>query len=294
MSESEHAEDVNNWKNKRVSNLTSENGWLTLCGLFWLKDGKNRVGYENENEVILPKSGNYIADILVNDGSATLEVVSGHELFIVSGKSKTLVTAPTTLQHDDDGKQDSTLIQVDNTSVTFYVIKRGAKLAVRVKDSQNEARTQFKGLTYFPLSYSARVIATYHPYTPHKPLSIKTVLDMESGEVSPGYLEFEWSDGKTYKLDTIVENPTDKDFFILLKDKTSGKDTYGMRYLLVPIPPCYFSGGSKDDNKTAIDFNKLYNPPCVFTNFATCPLPPQQNILPFRIEAGELAYGGHF
>jgi len=289
ISDSQHAEEVENWKIKRVANLTSENGWLTLCGLFWLKEGRNRVGNENETDVIVPNAGKHIADLVVTNFITTLEVVPGGELFIIEGNNKKLITEPISLKHDDDGKQQATLIQVDSTTVSFFIIKRGDKLAVRVKDSSNEARKSFKGLTYFPLNHSARVLATFHPYSPFKELPIKTVLDMDANEKSPGYLEFKWNE-TTYKIDTIHESPDDKEFFLILKDKTCGKETYGMRYLVVPIPPSFFGSTNPEDNKTVIDFNKLYNPPCCFTHFATCALPPPQNIYPFRIEAGEKLY----
>jgi len=287
ISEAQHAQEVENWKIKRVANLTNENGWLTLCGLFWLKEGKNRVGNENETDVIVPNTGKYIANLMINNTSATLEIITG-ELFVLEGNNKKIITQPISLQHDDDGKQQATIIQVDD-SVSFFVIKRGDKLAARVKDKSNESRKSFKGLTYFPLNHSARIMATFHPYVPLKELQMRTVLDMDANEKSPGYLEFTWNE-HTYKIDMIHENPGDTDFFVILKDKTSGKETYGMRYLLVPMPPSYLGSNNPLDNKTVIDFNKLYNPPCCFTHFATCALPPPQNIYPFRIEAGEKLY----
>jgi len=296
FSETELAAEIENWKNTRVKNLTSETGWLTLCGLFWLKEGKNKVGTENDNEIILPlnippNSSKYIADIVVSNNVPSLEPVPGSELFILESNEKKLITSSTPLKHDDDGKQPPSTIQVDDSSVSFFIVLRGDKLAVRVKDSMNEARRHFKGLTYFALNPAARVTAVFHPYSPHKTLSVKTVLDMDTDQVSPGYLEFKWTDGNTYKIDTILEAPDDKEFFVILKDKTSGKETYGMRYMLVKIPDGFRSGSlSEADNTTIIDFNKLYNPPCCFTHFATCPLAPQQNNLPFRLEAGEKIY----
>jgi len=292
VSEVEHIAEVEAWQKNRIANLTSDSSWLTLCGLFWLKEGKNVAGNDNENDVIVPKCEKHIANIIVtNREQVSLEPLHGsNKLFTVESDKKKEVLETVELQHDDDSKRSSTLVQVDDGTVTFFIIKRGNRVAVRVKDKLNEARVRFKGIDHFPVNPQARLIATFHPYTPWKELPIKTVLDMDAPEKSPGYLEFVW-DGNSYKIDTILESPTDKELFIIIKDKTSGKETYGMRYLLVPTPASLFDTASPG-NKVVIDFNKLYNPPCSFTHFATCPLPPPQNVLPFRIEAGEKKYEG--
>lgn len=98
-------------------------------------------------------------------------------------------------------------------------------------------------------------------------------------------------DGIAYTLATILESPTDTDFFMIFKDKTNGKETYGMRYLLCSVPESW-TNPSSQDNRVVLDFNRSYNPPCSFTDYAACPVPPAQNSLPIRIEAGELKYSG--
>jgi uncharacterized protein len=170
-------------------------------------------------------------------------------------------------------------------TVRFQIIKREPRYAVRVKDSQAETRTNFKGLEYFPLDSKWRVEARFEPYNPMKKIPIDDVTGRKSDSDSPGALAFT-VDGKEYRIDPILEEGSDE-LFIIFRDATSKDATYGAgRYLYAKKPG--------PDGKVIVDFNKAYNPPCAFTPYATCPLPPQQNRLPFRIEAGEKKYaGGH-
>ena len=166
-------------------------------------------------------------------------------------------------------------------SVLFYVIERAGKLAVRVKDSQSEARREFHGLEYFPIDPSWRIEARFEPYDPPRPISVPNVLGHQDTEKSPGALVFERA-GQTYRLDPVLERG-ETDYFVIFGDATNGKETYGAGRFLYVKPPV--------DGKTIIDFNKAYNPPCVFTDYATCPLPPAQNRMKVRVEAGEKEYG---
>jgi len=169
-------------------------------------------------------------------------------------------------------------------TLIINIVKRSDRIGVRVKDSsQAAARLQFKGLEYFPTDPRWRVEARLEPYQPAKVIPITNVLGMTSDETSPGALAFE-VDGKTYRIDPILEKG-ETDYFIMLADDTTGRETYGAgRYLYVSPPD--------PSGKVVIDFNKAYNPPCAFTPYATCPLPPRQNHLPLRIEAGEKKYVG--
>jgi len=163
------------------------------------------------------------------------------------------------------------------------IVKRGDKVGVRVKDTESETRREFKGLEYYPIDPKWRIEARLEPYTPPKAIPITNVLGITEDETSPGALAFE-VDGKTYRIDPILEKG-ETDLFVMIADQTTGKETYGAgRYLYVSPPDA--------NGKVVIDFNKTYSPPCAFTNFATCPLPPQQNHLPFRIDAGEKKYTG--
>ncbi|HKG12516.1 MAG TPA: DUF1684 domain-containing protein, partial [Pyrinomonadaceae bacterium] len=169
-------------------------------------------------------------------------------------------------------------------TLTFHVIKRGERLGVRVKDSASPERTSFRGLEYFPTDERWRVEARFEPHNPPKTIPITNVLNMEEDTPSPGSLVFDVG-GQTYRLDAITEEGEEQ-FFVIFADATSGKETYGAgRYL--------YAGPPDSQGRLLIDFNKAYSPPCAFTKYATCPLPPEQNNLPLRVEAGEKFAGHH-
>jgi uncharacterized protein (DUF1684 family) len=178
------------------------------------------------------------------------------------------------LKTDDDDKP--TIVHFD--SITFQIIKRGDRLGLRVKDSQNPDRLNFKDTEFYPADLKWRIEAQFAPYNPPKQMPIVNVLNMQSSESSPGAIKFR-VDGQEYRLDAITEKDEPR-LFMIVADKTSGKETYPAgRYLYVDPPDA--------SGRVIIDFNKAYSPPCAFTKFATCPLPPKQNRLPFAIEAGE-------
>lgn len=163
-------------------------------------------------------------------------------------------------------------------SLTFQIIKRGDKLGLRVKDSQNPDRLNFKDTEFYPTDVNWRIDAQFEPYNPPKPMPITNVLGMESAETSPGAVKFEVG-GREYRLDAVTEKNEPR-LFMIIADKTSGQNTYPAgRYLYVDPPDA--------SGHLIIDFNKAFSPPCAFTKFATCPLPPRQNRLPIAIEAGE-------
>jgi len=264
-----YSQDIEQWRAQRVTELTSDSGWLSLVGLFWLKDGANTVGSDANSDIAVAKVPPHAGQFVLSNGVVTFET-SVKNNFTVDG-------APvTSLQLTSDADSKPTIVR--NGSLSFQIIKRGEKLGVRVKDKESPDRLKFRGLEYFPASLQWRIDARFEPYNPPKPVPILNVLNMESDEPSPGAIVFE-IDGKTYRLDAITEKDEPR-FFMIFADDTRGKETYGAgRYLYVEPPD--------KNNHVVIDFNKAYSPPCAFTNFATCPLPPKQNVLPMRIEAGE-------
>jgi len=261
--------DVTAWRKARAARLTADDGWTTLVGLDWLNEGKN--------ELHMP--GGPAGTIVLQNGKTTLEPAPGAGLTI-DGKA---VTSPVELKNDFDPNGPTV---VKRGPAQFQIIRRDPRgYAVRIKDANSDARVHFKGLDYFPIDPKWRILARFEPYNPPKHLRITNVLGMTTDEVSPGALVFTSpADGKEYRIDPINEQG-EKDLFIIMKDATSRDSTYqAARYLYAKQPGT--------DGKTIVDFNKAYNPPCVFTPFATCPLPPPQNVLPFRIEAGEKRYAG--
>lgn len=268
-----HQKEIAQWQEKRLTELKSETGWLTLVGLYWLNDGQNKFGNDPDasNAIVwVPKipeaaSGAFI----LQNGVVRLEAPS-QTGFKVDGQPVNNIELKT------DADDHPTVMKIG--SLSFQIIKRGEKFAVRVKDSQNPDRLNFKGTQFYPTAVSWRLDAQFEPYNPPKPMPITNVLGMESSESSPGAVKFT-VDGQEYRLDAIKEKG-ETQLFMILADKTSGKETYPAgRYLYVDPPDA--------SGRMIIDFNKAYSPPCAFTKFATCPLPPKQNRLPFAIEAGE-------
>lgn len=268
------------WHANRLQRLTSENGWLTLVGLYWLKEGKNPFGSDTTNTVILPagKTAPVAGTLTLDHGIVRMETAPGTEARI----KDSAVTAAT-LHDDGEGATDPTIVRIG--TVSFYVIKRDGQLGIRVKDSQSATRLNFKGLDYYPVNADYRFEARYEPYSPPKMIKIATMINTVEEDSCPGALVFD-HDGKQQRLDVVIETGSDNEFFIMFSDETSGKDTYGMgRQVYTSLPDA--------NGKVILDFNKAYNWPCVFTEFATCPIPPSQNHLPFRVEAGEKMYSGH-
>jgi uncharacterized protein (DUF1684 family) len=271
-----YAKEIDQWHAERWASLKSEDGWLTLVGLFWLKDGDNKFGSDPANEIVLPqgKIGPQAGIFVLKDGVVRIEtpLKTG---FTVDRKPVTSLV----LTSDVDGSP--TLLR--HGSLTFQIIKRNERIGVRVKDKENPDRLNFQGTPFYPVALKWRIDAQFVPYNPTKPVSITNVLGMQSDETSPGAVKFE-VDGNSYQLDAITEKG-EPEYFMIIADKTSGKETYPAgRYLYISPPDAA--------GRVVIDFNKAYSPPCAFTKFATCPLPPRQNRLPFAIEAGE-KYSAH-
>lgn len=269
--------EIMKWRTRRINALKAPDGWLSLVGLHWLAEGPNTVGSDATNSVVLKaKVPAQLGSIVLAKGVTTLEPNAAAGLTI-GGKP---VTEPTVLLPDTDPK-GPTLVQVG--TVQFQVIKRNERYGLRVKDADAPTRTGFRGIDYFPIDPKWRVEARFEPFNPPHHIPMPNVLGITTDEIAPGMLAFTL-DGKEYKVEPILEEGT-KDLFIVFKDATSGKETYGAARFVYSPPP-------DTNGMTVIDFNKAYNPPCAFTAYATCPLPPPPNKLPFRVEAGEKKYAG--
>jgi uncharacterized protein (DUF1684 family) len=264
--------EIAKFRTEREAELKSEGGWLSVAGLFWLKDGENRVGTDPSNEIVLPEgSAPPRAGVFeFHDGKTTLRVAPGAAMTL-NGKPVTALEMTT----DENQKPD--IVHLGSLSLT--VIKRSDRYGIRVKDPNSKQRRGFTGLRWFPLNQSFRITARFVAYDQPKDIDIANVLGDVSKTPSPGYAVFEIK-GQEYRLDPILEGK-DKLFFIFA-DSTNNKTTYGAgRFLYTSLPK---------DGKVVLDFNRAENPPCAFTQFATCPLPPKQNRLKVAIEAGELNY----
>jgi hypothetical protein len=271
----EYEQEISQWQAKRAEGLTRSSGWLSVVGLSWLSPGENRMGSDPQSAVELPqgKAPAYAGSLFLENGTVRL-VPDPSAGILIDGKPAT----ETVLKSDtEDGTTMMTL-----GPLTLFVIKRADRIGVRVRDSESEAIKEFKGLEYFPVDPAMRVEATFEPYEPVKQIPIANIVGITENQPSPGALVFQLG-GETYRLDPITEEGSDE-LFVIFADQTSGKETYGAgRYMYTDMPK---------DGKVILDFNQAYNPPCAFTAFATCPLPPAQNRLATRIEAGEKNYGG--
>lgn len=271
-----YLKEIEKWRNDRLEEINGETGWNTLVGLFWLHEGKNSLGSDPTSDVVLPHARAPKHAGTLNLDNGTVRLTTKLEVGITSGGDR---VSDVVLRSDADGLPTPLKLG----SLTMFVIKRGEKFGLRVKDKRHPARANFRGLTYFPVNTHWRVEGKLEAYAPPKVIPIVNVLGMVDNMTSPGVLVFEVS-GKEYRLDPVLEKGS-KQLFVIFADQTSGKETYGAgRYLYVDPPDA--------DGKVTIDFNKAYNPPCAFTKFATCPLPPRQNRLATRIDAGEKKYAG--
>jgi uncharacterized protein (DUF1684 family) len=275
--ESAYKKEIETWQRDRLATLTKQDGWLTLIGLYWLNEGENKFGSAAANPIRLPKDRAPLiaGTIWLENGNVRMTAHPAVE--ITSGG------IPVTSLALKDDTEDSGPTVLKFGTLLMNVIKRGERVGVRVKDTDSRTRREFKGLEYYPIDPNWRIEARFELYQPPKIIPITNVLSMTEDETSPGALVFDVG-GTTYRIDPILEKG-ETDLFVIIADGTTGKETYGAgRYLYVSPPD--------KAGKVVIDFNKTYSPPCAFTNYATCPLPPQQNRLPFRIEAGEKKYAG--
>ena len=272
-----HHDEIAKWREQRETRLKSDTGWLTVAGLFWLKEGANRFGTDPGNEIALPEgSAPASAGVLeFHEGRTTVTMAPGVTATI---EGKPITKAE--LKPDISGAPD--ILAVGR--LTMQVIKRGERYAIRLKDTQSTMRKEFSGLHWYPIEDAYRVTARFEPYDPPRKLMIPTILGTTEEMPCPGRAVFTIN-GQELSLEPVIEEPDAEELFYIFKDETSGSQTYPAgRFMYSAMPK---------DGVVVLDFNKAYNPPCAFTPYATCPLPPAQNRLKAKIEAGELNYGHH-
>jgi uncharacterized protein (DUF1684 family) len=264
------------WRQHRIERLTAPTGWLSLVGLDWLKEGVNTLGSAKGSFILLPKAPAHLGTITLMGGKATIVLDPGAGATI-DGEKK---SGGDLL---DDTHEKPTTIAFG--SVSFYLVQRGDKFALRIKDSDAETRKHFAGIDNFDIDPSWRIEAKWEAYNPPHEIEEPNILGQVDKVVVPGAAVFQRA-GKTYRVEPVIETPGDKELFLVFADKTSGKETYGAARFVYTSEP--------KDGKVVIDFNQAYNPPCAFTPYATCPLPTKQNRLDVRVTAGEKKYrGGH-
>ena len=235
-----YAKEIEQYRAERIANLKSDTGWLTLIGLFWLKEGENKFGSDLKNEIVLPKEKvkPLTGTLILKDGVVRLEAPATSGLTAQNQPATSLE-----LKSDVDGKP--TVFNLG--SLSFQIIKRGDKFALRVRDKENADRMKFTGTESYPADLKWRIEARFEPYNPPKPIPIMNVLNMETDETSPGAVRFELN-GQSYRLDAVSEKDEPR-LFMIFADQTNGKETYGAgRYLYVDPPD--------SSGRVVIDFNR--------------------------------------
>lgn len=260
------------WRVDREKSLMSPKGWLSAAGLFWLKEGENTVGSAENSDVRFPSTAPARVGVFTfRDKQVTFRAAQG-----VQAKIGDRLVTEAQLRSDAEENTD----QVTLGDMTFFVIQRGDRTGIRLYDPNCEGRKNFKGLEWYAVDPVYRIDAKFIPYEKPKMLPILNVIGDTRIAPFPGYATFTIK-GKEYRLE--AEDQGDVLFFNF-QDKTSGETTYGAgRYLYSEKPK---------DGVVVIDFNRAYSPPCAFTDFATCPLPPEGNKLEVEIPAGE-KHTGH-
>ena len=265
-----YEKEIATFRKIRIDSLKHENGYLNLSGLFWLKEGENTIGADSSNDFNFPAehSDSFLGKIVLNNGVVRFKSSQANQVFSL-GQPVTEMTI----------FQEKKVVVLEHKSLRWFIIKRGDKYALRLRDLDGEYVRKFKGITYFPLDPSWRIIAKFVP-TKGKQLRITDITGRTFLEDSPGVLHFT-KGGKKFTLEA---GGTMDEFFIVFGDLTNKKSTYGGGRFL------YANAPDKDGN-VILDFNKSLNPPCEFTPFATCPLPTKENKMNVEVEAGEKSTG---
>lgn len=262
--------EIEKYRRDRIAELTAPDGWLAVRGLFWLHEGANTAGSDPASEIRLPaRTAKRVGVFTLAGGQVSFTADSGAAVTAGGKPVSTLTFAR---------GADSSIV---TERVTIAAIRRGDKVGLRMWDPEHPNRTGFRNLTYFPLAPAYRLRAKFTAYDKLKPVQVPNVLGQLVTMESPGYVAFTIL-GRPFRLEPVYETSKHEDLFFIFKDLTSKTETYEAgRFLHTPLPK---------DGIVDLDFNRAYNPPCAFTEFATCPLPVKENQLSVRIPAGERRY----
>jgi uncharacterized protein (DUF1684 family) len=252
-----HTQSVEEWRKKYEEGLRAPyTGWLSVAGLYWLNPGENTAGAADGNHVVLPRGAAQVGAFLFDGRTVRFRPLTG---------------AVQPMRTDTSGTPDT--LEIDG--MRLVAIERNGKFGIRLRDARSSMRLAYKGSSWYPINAKYKVRAKFIPHAYKRTINFTDMTGNTQKMVSPGLVEFAIN-GRTLRLEPVED---EGQLFFVFKDRTAGKGTYGAgRMLYAPLPK---------DGVAEIDFNLAKNPPCVFTPYATCPLPPRQNILPIAIEAGE-------
>ena len=267
-----YVREIRDWRQERVERLTRPDGWLSLVGLHWVGPGTTFVGSAKDNGTRLDLGPPQLGMLtLEKDGRARLDIAKGAEVWI-DGEP-----AAGRVELVSDARGEPTVVGFNRGDASFLLIERSGRHALRVRNAMARTRTSFPGIDYFDINPDFRFQARFEAHPTGKTLDIVNMLGMVEPMANPGRVHFE-KDGQAYLLEALDEG--DGQLFFVFADRTSGHETYSASRFLYAAP-------AGADGMTVLDFNRAYNPPCAFTAYSTCPMPPPENRLDLRIEAGE-------
>lgn len=264
--------EVRDWRHERQERLLRPDGFLSLVGLHWLNPGATYVGSAQDNGTRLALGPPQIGMLDVRkDGTVTLRIADGAEVTVDGEPAEgTVALVP-------DSKGKPTVVGFNRGDASFVLIERGGRFALRVRNAMARTRTSFPGIDYFEIDPGFRFEARFEAHPPGKTIDIVNMLGMVEPMANPGRVLFE-KDGKPYSLEALDEG--DGELFFVFADRTSGHQSYPASRFLYAKP-------AGPDGKVVLDFNRAYNPPCAYTPYSTCPMPPPENRLDLAVTAGE-------
>jgi uncharacterized protein (DUF1684 family) len=269
--------DVEKFRQQREAKLTSDTGWLTIAGLYFLTKPDTTVGSAADNDVVLPASAppKLGTLALAKNGKVSVKLESGVSVKLLDGKP--FSGGP--IKSDGEGAPDRMVLG----DVQVWIHQSGDRPAVRVRDKNNHLRKVFTGMKWFPIDAAYKVEGTFVPFEKTKTFEVPNMLgDIDKME-SPGHVKF-MLNGKEHNMLAIAQD--EENFWFIFRDLTSGEETY-------PAARFLYTGRPDANGKVTLDFNRAENPPCAFNPYATCPLPPPENRLQVKVEAGEKIYERH-
>ena len=264
-----YAEQNRQWRADRIERLKGHHGYLNLVGLYWLSAADSSIGSAADNDIIFPDSAAARVGVLqLTESGVVFTAEPGVDARFEDIAVQSIFVADDTTDNP---------VTISHGFLVWTVIKRDERFALRLRDYEHPAIEAFPPIDYFPIDLSMRVAATLHRYDEPRILTVDTVIEgLGWRPESPGTVEFQL-DGQSFALEAYASGD---EMFFVFGDQTSGKETYPAgRFLYADLPP--------DGETTVLDFNRAYNPPCAFNDFATCPVAAPQNRLAARIEAGE-------
>jgi uncharacterized protein (DUF1684 family) len=271
------------WRTQHATDLQKPDGWLSLVGLEWLEPGETSIGSAQDNKIHLPSAAPAHIGILKLENNA-VTLLPPKEGFPSGLQIDGAPAKQLSLRADQDKDKFNSHVTIG--TINFYAIKRADKFALRIKDAKSPSLLEFHGLKWFELNPEYRVTAKWTPYVPAKSVWLLTLVGTEYSEPVPGFAEFTLQ-GKTFRLEPVLEDPNNAKLFFILRDTTSTETTYpACRFLYTTFP----NHGVDQPGELLLDFNHLENPPCAYTPYATCPLPPAGNRLPIALPVGEQRY----